>query len=242
MKQCPACGRNYTDETLSFCLEDGAALFAPNNSTNSEVTLEFTPAPTERIEIPRSSAPPQNFQVRQFVNQPPPSQRTSKIWMIPVVGVLFLVIFGGVIGAFLLLRSRPNNSPNTNIQTVYGNTSANSRTAQTPAPSPTIEQPPSAKLVGTWEADVVEQGVKMRITYTLNANGTSRMFFKTTNGQTGTDYGTWQFSDDILYEKYSTGASGKGAVRIVDENTFEITIIDNGTPVYTGVKRIYRRK
>src|SRR5678815_1268022 len=26
MKRCPQCGRNYSDETLNFCLDDGVAL------------------------------------------------------------------------------------------------------------------------------------------------------------------------------------------------------------------------
>ncbi len=26
MKKCPTCNRNYADETLSFCMEDGALL------------------------------------------------------------------------------------------------------------------------------------------------------------------------------------------------------------------------
>ncbi len=237
MKKCPTCQRTYTDENLFFCLEDGAALVAA--PSNSEATLGFTPAPTEQITAPRHSTPPmQNFQPRPFVNQPP-NQSSSKLWIIPVVGILIFILFGGIIGAFFLLRSRPGNSPNTNIQTVYNNP-INSRTS--PAPSPTIEQPPSAKLVGVWETNVVEQGVKTRITYTMNADGTSRMLFKTSNGQTGRDSGTWQYSNGILYETFSNGVSGKGAIRMIDENTFEITIIDNGTPAYTGLKRIYRRK
>lgn len=237
MKQCPQCRRTYTDENLFFCLEDGAALVA---FSNAEKTLEFNPAPTEQMTVPRASAPPNNFEVRPFVNQSPP-KRSSKLWIIPVAAVLLLILGGGFLGAFFLLRSRPSDPP-TNIQTVYGNSSVNSRTVSTPAPSPTIEQPPSAKLVGTWETNVVEQGVKTRITYTMNADGTSKMLFKTASGQTGRDSGTWQYSNGVLYETFSNGVSGKGSIRMIDENTFEITIIDNGTPAYTGLKRIYRRK
>lgn len=240
MKQCPVCRRTYIDETLSFCLDDGSPLVVPSTA---EKTLEFSPAPTEQINAPRNSAsPPNDFQVRPFINQPPLSKSGGKLWIIPVAAVLIFILFGGIFGAFFLLRSRPKNFPDTNIQIINGNISVNARTISTPAPSPTIDKPPSAKLVGTWESNVVEQGVKMRITYTLNADGTSRMFFKTDKGQTGNDYGTWQFSDGVLYEKYSNGASGKGAMRMIDNDAFEITIIDNGTPAYTGVKRIYRRK
>lgn len=240
MKQCPTCRRTYTDENLFFCLEDGAALIAAASS--AEKTLEFNSPPTEQITVARTSAPPNKFEIRPFANQPAPNQSSGKLWIIPVVGVLLFIVFGGIFGAFFLLRSRPKPLPNTNIQTIDGNASVNSRTVSTPLPSPTIEKPPSAKLIGTWETNVVEQGVKTRITYTMNADGTSKMFFKTANGQTGRDSGTWQFSNGVLYETFSNGVSGKGALKMLDENTFEITIIDNGTPAYTGLKRIYRRK
>ena len=241
MKQCPNCGRTYTDENLFFCLEDGTTLTAA--PPNAEKTLEFQAAPTEQVTVPHT-APPNNFEIRPFVNQPPPNQSSSKLWVIPVAAVLIFILFGGIFGAFFLLRSRPKTLPDTNIQNVYGNTAINSRAISTPTPisSPTIEQPPSAKLVGTWEANVVEQGVKTRITYTMNADGTSKMFFKTGSGQTGRDSGTWQYSNGVLYETFSNGVSGKGSIKMLDENTFEITIIDNGTPAYTGLKRIYRRK
>ncbi len=48
MKNCPQCKRTYSDETLSFCLEDGALLSAPYNP-------QETNAPTfilNAVEIP----------------------------------------------------------------------------------------------------------------------------------------------------------------------------------------------
>ena len=48
MKSCPACNRTYTDETLSFCLEDGSVLSAPYNSADK--TLEISaPRDTDSI-------------------------------------------------------------------------------------------------------------------------------------------------------------------------------------------------
>lgn len=34
MKQCPTCGSSYTDDTLLFCLQDGATLQSPQDATN----------------------------------------------------------------------------------------------------------------------------------------------------------------------------------------------------------------
>lgn len=43
MKQCPQCNRTYSDETLLFCLEDGARL---TPISNEEPPLTFSPADT----------------------------------------------------------------------------------------------------------------------------------------------------------------------------------------------------
>ena len=232
------CRREYTDETLSFCLEDGSPLVAA--AADSEVTLAYVPKPTERFEPPRNfTAPPspETFQI----NSPaaPTSPRRSKIWIIPAVVALLFLIVGGSLAAFLFTKNKTEKSPDTTARTIAANVSDN---AGKPAPAPTNGKPPSFKFVGTWETDVNEQGVKTHITYTFNADGTSRAAFKTSRGQTGKDNGTWQFSDDTLFERFSNGASGKGAIRWIDDDTFEITIIDNGTPAYSGLKRIYHRK
>ncbi len=54
MKKCPTCSRTYSDETLSFCLDDGSLLSA---SIHSEPTIAFsrsfeTPTQTANRSIP----------------------------------------------------------------------------------------------------------------------------------------------------------------------------------------------
>lgn len=250
MKQCPKCRRTYTDETLAFCLEDGSPLVA---HSGAEITQSYSPAATERFEVPRNTAqpPPNEFQIAPLYSQSSPPR--SKFWMIPVSIIVLLAFAGGGFAVFLLTKNNSNDAPASNVRTVQSDTDANTSsnkasnisansTPEKSSISPKLEKPPSAKLVGTWVTDVKEQGVKMRITYTLDDDGTSKMLFKTSDGRTEKDSGTWRFSEDILYEKFSDGSSGKGAIRMIDEDTFEITIIDNGTPAYTGVKRVYNRK
>ncbi len=38
MKRCPECRRDYTDETLNFCLDDGAALLDGPASVDEPAT------------------------------------------------------------------------------------------------------------------------------------------------------------------------------------------------------------
>jgi hypothetical protein len=47
MKSCPTCNRTYPDDTLAFCLVDGAVLSAP-----------YDPQETRRIPPPRTTSPP----------------------------------------------------------------------------------------------------------------------------------------------------------------------------------------
>jgi hypothetical protein len=50
MKRCPTCNRTYTDETLRFCLDDGAPLMSEGASSHD-------PYETLRISAPRSTDP-----------------------------------------------------------------------------------------------------------------------------------------------------------------------------------------
>lgn len=264
MKQCPQCRRTYADETLSFCLEDGSPLVG---QIDAEATRNFVPAVTEQFEAPRVTThpAPNSFQIAPLYTQSTPPQR-SKLWIIPASIAVLLAFVGGGFAVYLLTKNNSNAAPASNVSTLKSNIAANNSSnaatnsasniaasnsasniaAANSAPERSnvtgLIKPPSAKLVGTWITDVKEQGVKMRITYTLDDDGTSKMLFKTSDGQTGRDSGTWRFSEDVLYEKFSDGSSGKGAIRMIDEDTFEITIIDNGTPSFTGVKRVYYRK
>ena len=100
---------------------------------------------------------------------------------------------------------------------------------------------PSWQMVGVWRAVSNEFGSSVEMTYTANADGTYQFFARNAQGATMQDYGLWQYSNGILYQKFSNGGSGKGSVEWLDRNTFVLTIIDNGTPAYSGVKRRYHR-
>jgi hypothetical protein len=94
--------------------------------------------------------------------------------------------------------------------------------------------------VGTWRTNVYEKGQHTEITVTFLSTGNTRYIFKERGGTT-TDTATWQYSDGTLFETFHSGASGKGTIRWIDDNNFEITIIDNGVPAYNGLKRQYHR-
>lgn len=48
MKTCPSCGRHYEDDTLVFCLQDGARLVSATSGSDANATLHIPPAaPTQ---------------------------------------------------------------------------------------------------------------------------------------------------------------------------------------------------
>ena len=102
--------------------------------------------------------------------------------------------------------------------------------------SEAVPHSPSSALVGTWRADIDEFGESGTIWFTMNESGRSRY----AGAAWGT--GTWRYSDGILFERFPDGVSGKSRIRWIDEKHFELTILDNGIPAYTGLKRQYYRE
>jgi hypothetical protein len=238
LKQCPTCNRTYSDDTLAYCLEDGSLL-----------TQAHDPQATQRIPTLRvTDLPPTHAAPGYYSPLPAPPQTAKNRWPIylTIVLVVFLLGVGGI--AFLLIAysrspalsssANVNDSrPDENGASPTPGRKATSALAE-PSPSPTIQ---ARQLVGVWRTNVHEDNDNTEITYTFTADGRSRMLFKHSDGSTGTDTGTWQYSDGILFERFANGASGKGSIRWIDDDHFEITIIDNGIPAYSGLTRRYRR-
>ena len=71
MKKCPECSRTYSDETLSFCLEDGALLSASTNFQKTEPLYNAKDIPTvaiSEVEVPTRAA--QKLAPTVAVNEP----------------------------------------------------------------------------------------------------------------------------------------------------------------------------
>ena len=61
MKRCPTCNRTYADDTLSFCLQDGAQLEADNDPEATVIAQPRPPAPP--VPGPRASNSNRFYQV-----------------------------------------------------------------------------------------------------------------------------------------------------------------------------------
>lgn len=163
MKACPTCQRTYSDETLNFCLVDGAVLSPPYDPNK---TLQMPEPRTTDSPVPRQSPPqstilavqPPKFQVAQAISTAEP-RRSAGSWLVIGLALTFGILIGtAVLGAFLWTSSKESKpEPNSNI------------VKNTPSPNASPIASPSASVedeVSDWEEHVntsINEGE--RITY-----------------------------------------------------------------------------
>src|SRR5688500_14540317 len=88
MKNCPACGTTYTDDSLSFCLADGTAL-----RVGDEVPTAMRKSAV-RVDIPSATPPTEAVSGRET-----PSKSSSGLWLklilaAAALGILAIAAFG----------------------------------------------------------------------------------------------------------------------------------------------------
>ncbi len=148
MKHCPNCRSSYADDTLKFCLQDGALLVGDTNkstelptiafgdtSGNEEVTEQFrTNEPTKRfttnkdagqmrIDVPE--ARPNNWEQSretQIASVQPKPQKSNTLIAVLATVLVMLILFGVAgIGAWLYFsKDQTDVAKNTNTESNSG--------------------------------------------------------------------------------------------------------------------------
>lgn len=121
MKRCPTCSRTYADETLSYCLADGALLSA---SYDPEATLVL-PDIQAKV-LPDTQAKTAPIEVRPH---PQPIRQSVKPHIIYAIAGL-LAVFVTIVGLMMWGRFKPNSS----LETQVTKASVSPLTAPTPVP------------------------------------------------------------------------------------------------------------
>lgn len=136
MKICPTCRQTYTDETLNFCLADGAVLNTVNPDSMSEPTI-FMGQPPQTSQNPtvvqtspglnqtnptvvqqNQPYPPTNRGLSNTVQPRPPVKKSKAwIWVVGILGVLLVIGGIGFIGLVALVASIDDTNTNQNPQT-----------------------------------------------------------------------------------------------------------------------------
>lgn len=157
MKRCPTCNRTFTDEYLSFCIDDGTPLVPVGTAAETQ---------TGTVSGSGSNEPPrtESYSASEWTGPaytppshvPPGTREKRKVWpwVVGILAILFMAIIGlGIAGALLVPRwienAANNNTPspsNVNVgQSQVENTNANanmpSETAEIPDTNEDEEDP-----------------------------------------------------------------------------------------------------
>ena len=113
MKRCPKCNSTYSDDTLSFCLSDGAALL----EADGQKTEEFSTSDRGemRIEIPKETVA---FQTPAPVTTVEEKKKGVGAFLLGILAAMFLLVLVGVGGvAIYYLAFDRDNRPVANTAT-----------------------------------------------------------------------------------------------------------------------------
>jgi hypothetical protein len=134
MKRCPQCNRTYTDDALSFCLDDGSPLLstgAPASDPGATVQYpqprDTSPQPTIAFNPGQAAAPPP-MAPPSWNPMPPavPQKRSVWPWVLGIGAVLVFMGIGVVILIFAVAKiANDNNSNNSNNSNKVANRNAN---------------------------------------------------------------------------------------------------------------------
>src|SRR5262245_26363665 len=121
MKRCPKCNSQYSDATLSFCLQDGTPLVEVKQSSVDTISFR-QPVTAEKIfntQELQAVAAPVSEPTRSYATQPPPNyapqplphvkprkSRAGLIIALVVVPLLLVVTASGVAGWWYLERQK----------------------------------------------------------------------------------------------------------------------------------------
>src|ERR1700674_726859 len=122
MKHCPKCNRTYRDDTLRFCLEDGAALATVGRSPRDEPTRpsrpgtrDSDPPPTEIMHERGSPTLKVAGPTQSSYDARAEPRAANPVLTAGVIAIaLLLLALVGIAGYFVLRQTNGNDSAQTN--------------------------------------------------------------------------------------------------------------------------------
>ena len=227
MKRCPECNRTYSDDTIAFCLADGALLSAPYDS---DATLRFPP-PKTTVQSPVEAWPGDGLRA----SQPPLRNKWKVVYALIVIG---LVIAAGI-AIWLLLAQRRDSAPGSSTSASVTPTStvlpspapSSSLSADKPSPkaeaSPTpVNSPDLSYLTGTYDLYRLENPSGGLIgTMTLRVRRGSDIFVQ---GADWTGTGRMDGKQGYYDWKFEDGKHGRTTVLVNDDGTLQGRVFGSG--------------
>ncbi len=161
MKRCPTCQREYTDDALSFCLDDGTKLEspAPPPQQDPQATLMITPEVLRTMQAGTQNTSPVPPAQQTYTPPPPsvappatqysqagagwgatpaaaaPPKKSSMPWIIG--GIVVLLLGGVAVAVVVVVLATMNSNNNNNNNSNNNNQSTNNNNNRTSTPPPT---------------------------------------------------------------------------------------------------------
>ena len=171
MKICPTCQNRYTDDTLQFCLQDGAALIGDDSDASSSPTIAFNEEAetvvknraNERMQVDlqnqsyaQNRTQPQNYsqQIPTGTANYQTVEKKSNTGLIILATALATLLLGAIgVGAWFLFGNKKDVAQNTNVKNSVSENSnknknensadnSNAKQQQQPTPKPTATAAP----------------------------------------------------------------------------------------------------
>lgn len=206
--RCPSCNQTYTDETLSFCPNDGTPLVkdAAAQPYDPQATMIAQPPPNYPPQQPSSpqdyyappggqtpppqggqqaSPPPSWQQPPAYGQQPPPYGQQQQHQYAPqygavgsgakskmplILAIAGIIVIGGAIGLFFLLRGNSSSSSSSSTPSTRS-TSTTSTTSTVPTPSTTSSFPTPSTSTTTTTTSTYTEDEKYRIFFAAAKTG-----------------------------------------------------------------------
>lgn len=191
MKSCPSCNRTYADDTLTFCLNDGALLSAPYDpqatlqipsarSTN-QTTEILSASPQADTGSPRQQttvrpSAPFNYQQENLADASPKRQ-SSRTRLIVGVVIATLTVAVLILGYVVWTGnqsttedSKRDANTQTKVPSPTPNVTPNSNVNSNTTPKPLGD---TQWLVGVWEGTAHQNTPKMSYSIRLTADNNS---------------------------------------------------------------------
>ena len=121
MKRCPTCKKTFSEEHLSFCLDDGTPL-VPTNAPDDEATVVRSAAAGNPPASPSGASDERDSTAYQPPGSPLPpgphaeSTRRTWPWILAILALVFIVFAGlGIAAVLFIPRMLKASNPATNL-------------------------------------------------------------------------------------------------------------------------------
>ena len=171
MRTCPTCRTQYTDDTLRYCLQDGAKLVEQLESETPTVAFkEHETVEASRPTVARSGGTTSDDEeLTRFAASKRGGHRSGLlIALTAVLAVLLVVVLAGAVGLWFYLKDNDSVSVSNNANAnANGRLSGNSGTnPATPLPYPSITTTPTSIPTPTPHLD--REGARQEVSQTVH--------------------------------------------------------------------------